>query len=89
MDLKIKISPDKCTGCKACLIACSYHHYGYFSKNKGSIALIEDDKFLLRPIIFHYDDGVHKICDFCINEKEPLCVKFCKSGALRILESES
>jgi len=74
---------DKCYSCKACQLACSYHHTGSFWPEKSSIKVSRNPQ-----------DGekfwqIDSTCDACINEKEPLCAKFCIYGAIKIKTSKS
>lgn len=72
----IGIATKLCTACRACELACHFHHSGRFGTFRNSI-----------HIQFDADVGDVKIlfdntCDACLGEKEPLCAHFCALGAL-------
>lgn len=79
---KRKLSSDKCTGCRACELVCSFHHTKTFDPTKSSIKVERD--FLTGAINITLDST----CDECAAEGEPLCVKFCAPGALGAIFSE-
>jgi Fe-S-cluster-containing dehydrogenase component len=74
---RIIIKPEKCTICRSCEIACSYHFKKEFNPKISQIKIIFDPKSADLRI------AKEKGCDFCKNEKVPLCVKYCVRGALK------
>ena len=64
------IDPDKCTGCRICEEACSFHHYGEFNPRRSYIQVLRNDF-----------EGVFipMTCQHC---GKPLCVEACPTGAL-------
>ena len=71
-----QIYSELCTGCRSCEVACSFHHTRSFSPAHSSIKVSRD-----------YNTGeiwltFYPTCDYCANEKEPLCIKFCAPGVL-------
>ena len=87
MAFSIKISENKCTGCRACELACSFHHRRVFNPQKASIAILQSkDKEEIKIVIFYSNEAGHLACDNCKNEREPLCVKYCVWGAIRTEE---
>jgi anaerobic carbon-monoxide dehydrogenase iron sulfur subunit len=73
----LQIDTKLCNGCRICELACSFHHTGLFAPEKSSIEALND-----------YLNGEIKIivssaCDLCEKEDEPLCVKYCFTGALK------
>ena len=67
---EIRVHPEKCSGCMACQLACSFAYDKTFSPFKSRITInwIGD---IQREIGFTED------CDRC-----GLCVKYCSYGAL-------
>jgi len=74
---RIAIKPEKCTVCRSCEIACSYHFKKEFNPKISQIKIIFDPKSA--DLRISQENG----CDLCKNEKSPLCVKYCVRGALR------
>ena len=66
----IVVSIDRCTGCRACLLACSSAHGEGFSPRRARLWIDKDDLAAQdRPII----------CRHC---SDPACVSACPRGAL-------
>jgi len=73
----IRLHEDRCRGCRACELACSFHHSGHkaFNPKRSSTRVARDN-----------DTGVITIsqdatCDLCAGEEQPLCVRYCAYGA--------
>jgi Fe-S-cluster-containing dehydrogenase component len=69
--------PLRCTGCRACEVACSFHHTGAFQPSVASIRVERNDA-----------DGtiwltLLSTCDGCSGEKRPWCVRYCPRGVLK------
>ena len=78
MTQKLELNLDLCTACRACELACHYHHQGTFGTAASSIR-----------VDFDGDQGTIRIqidssCDHCSQEAEPLCFQACKPGAIRL-----
>ena len=72
-----------CSGCRACELACSYHHSKKFGPKLSSIKVVRYVDTGKKKIIIYRDElGSYPSCDECINENFPLCVKYCTSNAL-------
>lgn len=41
---KLIFNPENCTGCRACELACSFHHEGLFSPSKSRIRVVRIDE---------------------------------------------
>jgi len=82
------IESQRCTGCHACEIACTFHHYGYFSRRKSSIE-VQYDAVTGKAEIQRYQhtEGEHPGCDYCRGESEFWCVKYCAHGAIRVSDT--
>ena len=74
----LKINTDLCTACRACEIACHYHHEATFGTSASSIRVDFDGD--TGNIRIQFD----KTCDSCRSEPEPMCVRFCQQGAILI-----
>ena len=71
------INLDKCTGCRSCELACSFHFNKVFAPEASAIKVVRDN-----------DNGdinlhINSRCDLCQGEDFPLCVKYCASEALK------
>jgi len=85
----LRVSSDKCTGCKACEAACSYHHGKIFNPKVASLWIHRADKEGKIHVTLYKDlTGEGKKnrfpCDQCVGEPEPLCVKYCVVGAITV-----
>jgi protein NrfC len=71
----ILVDPKKCQGCMSCMMACSLVHEGAVNLSLSRIQVLQNsfDKW---P-----DDIQNEQCRQCVN---PLCVKVCPVGALRV-----
>ncbi len=72
----LKMDISKCTGCRSCEIACSFHHHKNFGLINSSIKVFRDNKNGKIKYFFT------NTCDLCKNEQNPLCVETCASHAL-------
>jgi carbon-monoxide dehydrogenase iron sulfur subunit len=78
----LKLIPDKCTGCRTCEIACSFHFNKTFNPESSKI------KIHFETSTGNMKISIEKGCDKCKGEEEPLCAKFCAPGAI-ILKNNS
>ena len=85
MSNKLIIHAERCTGCKACEIACSFHYKRIFSPSFSSIEIHRDlEKGRMAITLYDREVGTHLVCDECESEEEPLCIKYCNTKALTI-----
>lgn len=85
MKANIIIKAEKCTGCKSCELACSFHHKKKFKPSEASIEVRIDEKERIIYLQIHnVKSGKHIVCDNCTGEEIPFCVKFCSVGALSL-----
>jgi len=70
--MKIRWIPEKCYGCRACELACSFHHQGAFSPGGGSIRAFKNHQTgeihwkRMAPVIFARGGAalVHSFCNY-------------------------
>ncbi len=80
MEKHIEVHMEKCTGCKACELACSAVKTNVFNlKNSRIKVRLVDIPEIPVPIIL---DG----CDYCFGD--PVCVRFCLPKAIEWKEME-
>jgi len=62
--------PNKCTGCRSCMLICSFMHTGACSYHGSRIKIVSDE-----------GHGIHTptLCQFC---EDPPCVSACPAEAL-------
>lgn len=79
------IYTQKCSGCRSCELACSFHHKKIFSPEVASIEVRGSDKEGKCSIILYRQakDG-HMACD-CARGKE-FCLNYCPEVARGELE---
>jgi Fe-S-cluster-containing hydrogenase component 2 len=85
--VKLRVHSEKCTGCKACEAACSYHHGKIFSPKVASLWVYRADKegtmhIKLYAELTEEEKKGRFPCDRCVGEPEPLCAKYCVVGAI-------
>lgn len=68
--MRLKVNPGKCTGCRSCMLICSFMHTEECNYHDSRIRILSDEA-----------RGRHTpvLCQFC---KEPSCVSACPIEAL-------
>ncbi len=82
----IILDTDTCTGCRACELACSYHHQKIFSPSIASIHIRRyymEEKVAI--ILYPQGEVNHLPCN-CTSGKE-FCVQYCPEIAREALET--
>jgi len=64
------ISPDICTGCHSCEIACSQEHEGYYVPAKS------------RVTVYSWEDELISVPMMCVQCEDAFCQKACPVGAI-------
>lgn len=75
----MKFDMRSCGGCRTCEFACSFHHKDEFNPEISSIKILDkvnEPGYMV--LLVEENDGESKACDFCREEKVPLCVQYCK-----------
>ncbi len=70
---------SRCTGCRSCELACSFHHAKVFNPEISSIKIYRDSNDA--HIKYEFLDT----CDLCQDEKIPACVAVCSPRAICML----
>ena len=85
--VRIVIDEEKCTGCRVCEIACSYHHKKIFDPQISSIEVYPPGKGEILSTVVHRRGGKsgHLPCDQCAGEDQPLCLKYCDWDAIDVV----
>lgn len=86
---KLVVHPEKCSGCRVCEVLCSFHHTRAFGRKMSSIIVKrEERKGEFRIVITHENAGENgrPSCNFCVDEEEALCVRFCSTDTLDLQE---
>lgn len=73
----ININKHECTACKACVLACSFHHSRQFNYSSSCISIFKNNED--GDIEINID---HNRCDMCPEEDTPLCMAFCAVKAI-------
>ena len=66
----IVISPDKCTGCRTCELACSYTKTDSFNPKDSAISVLS------------YDEAGLQVPMTCLQCEEPHCMMVCTVNAI-------
>ena len=76
------IDTEKCTGCRACELGCSYHHTQTFKPSVASIhvqRLEAKGDFDVKLVLYRQAEDGHLACD-CSKGNE-FCVQYCPMEA--------
>ena len=75
---RVIVDPVQCTGCRTCELACSLHHTGAMGTSDSSIRISRSNHTAAVGWM------VEPSCDLCPDEHQPLCVKYCQLGLIRL-----
>lgn len=64
------ISPEKCTGCRTCEIACSFGKTTGFNPQNAAVT------------VFQYEEAAISVPIMCMQCEDPACMKVCAVGAI-------
>lgn len=76
--VRLVLDPSKCTGCRACEVACSFRRHRSFNPLGSSIHVV---RALPTDEVEWYTDST---CDLCRGSSRPYCIRFCPENALYI-----
>jgi len=65
----ITVSPERCTGCRMCELACSIKHTGEFNPSRSRICVTAYDESYCIPMM-------------CFQCEHPYCAEVCPAGAI-------
>jgi carbon-monoxide dehydrogenase iron sulfur subunit len=65
----ITVSPERCTGCRTCELACSMKHRGEFTPARSRICVTAYDESYCIPVM-------------CFQCEHPYCAEVCPTGAI-------
>jgi Fe-S-cluster-containing hydrogenase component 2 len=71
---------EECTGCRACELACSYHHRKIFAPNKASVHIEKDERDEEFGITIHRAPGEGRPACNC-PEDDLFCLNYCPEKA--------
>lgn len=84
---RVRIFPERCTGCRTCELVCTFHFTRAFGRKAGAIGVQRHDPAgEFDPIIHEEPTTSRKACNLCAGEKSHLCVKYCVVGAIEIVK---
>lgn len=78
----LTIDSAKCTACRACELACNFHHTGEFGTSQASIHILYDG--CSGTLEIHFDGS----CDRCTGIRPPFCVDSCTPAALQMTSAD-
>lgn len=64
------ISPEKCTGCRTCELACSFNKNNEFNPKNSAVSVIT------------YDEAAISVPMMCMQCEDPSCMKVCPVSAI-------
>lgn len=78
MQQELIVDPTLCTVCRACVLACHFHHTRLFGTSESSIHITYDAD--TSDLVIQIDDT----CDACVGESQHWCVQACVPGAVTL-----
>lgn len=83
------VDVNRCTACRTCEIACSFHHRKCFDPEIASLSIRsarELPKVTVRvcDASSPFERGKRLPCDGCLDETVPLCQKYCPVHAIEL-----
>jgi len=75
----VAVDLQRCTGCRACELACSWHSARCFQPERSHIRVYRDNRRGEIQVV------LNSTCDRCAGEDLPLCIQFCAPEALKLM----
>ncbi len=74
------VDEQKCTGCRACELGCSFHLKRHYCPEDSAIRVwMEDTEGIIEA------EWAAPKCDFCLSESQgPQCAYYCKLNAVAV-----
>jgi Fe-S-cluster-containing dehydrogenase component len=76
--MDLVICSGLCTACRACELACNYHHAKSFGTARSSLHVVYN------PSSSELKVEIDKTCDSCAGQLRPSCVDACARDAIRL-----
>ena len=71
MSAKLVVHPEKCTGCKSCMLICSFEHTNAFNYEDARVIVVKNEsRGQSTPMV-------------CLNCEEAPCIEACPEEAIR------
>ena len=86
---RVAIDVSRCTACRTCEIACSFHHRKCFDPEIASLSVRSAREWPKVTVRVYnasspFERGKHLDCDGCPDESIPLCQKYCPVRAIEL-----
>ncbi|AFA47612.1 4Fe-4S dicluster domain-containing protein [Acetobacterium woodii] len=73
----VVVTPDKCIGCKTCMIACPYGAINMIKSSDGKKQIDNSERMVANK------------CDLCVGrEAGPACIQVCPTASLKLVTQE-
>jgi len=80
---ELVIHENRCTDCRACELACSYHFTRAFNSSISAVhvrRLFQQGE--VKITVHKTREGERRACDLCSGERVALCARYCATRAI-------